>query len=138
MKKLVPIIFLAALALQSCGGGSAKPTPIPLPTAVPTAESNPTPKPVNKDFEAGEERAADLDGMPQVYVSAGTFRMGGVDTKAQPDEGPDHTVTVKAFWMDKVEVTIGMYKLCVNAGFSTAAHFPIFNTRRLLHQRGLQ
>jgi formylglycine-generating enzyme required for sulfatase activity len=42
--------------------------------------------------------------------------MGGLDPHAANDEKPDHTVTLHAFWMDKLEVTNGMYNLCVKAG----------------------
>jgi formylglycine-generating enzyme required for sulfatase activity len=31
-------------------------------------------------------------------------------------KSPTHTVTMKGFWMDKLEVTNGMYMLCVQAG----------------------
>jgi serine/threonine-protein kinase len=136
MKKLIPFLFMVALALQACGSGNAAPTALSLPTAAPTnVVANATPKPSNQDFDPGEERVAEIDGMPQVYVPAGNFRMGGVDTKAQPDEGPDHSVSMKAFWMDKVEVTNGMYKLCVNAGvceppraFQSATHADYFTS----------
>jgi formylglycine-generating enzyme required for sulfatase activity len=54
--------------------------------------------------------------MPQAYIPNGTFRMGGLDPAASTDEKPDHNVTLKAFWMDKLEVTNGMYALCTKAG----------------------
>jgi len=54
--------------------------------------------------------------MPQVYVPAGTFRMGGMDVRRAPNEIPDHDVTLDAFWMDQLEVTNAMYGLCVEVG----------------------
>jgi formylglycine-generating enzyme required for sulfatase activity len=42
--------------------------------------------------------------------------MGGVDGRASGDEKPVHQVSMPAFWIDKVEVTNGMYALCVQAG----------------------
>ena len=42
--------------------------------------------------------------------------MGGVDVLLEGDELPAHEVTLDAFWMDQVEVTNGMYNLCVQAG----------------------
>jgi serine/threonine-protein kinase len=66
--------------------------------------------------EAGEERVSSVDGMPQVYVPAGTFHMGGMDTNKKVDEEPAHSVTMKGYWIDKLEVTNGMYMLCVQAG----------------------
>ena len=42
--------------------------------------------------------------------------MGGLDVLLENDELPAHDVTLDAFWIDQVEVTNGMYGLCVNAG----------------------
>jgi formylglycine-generating enzyme required for sulfatase activity len=42
--------------------------------------------------------------------------MGALDPDPQGDEQPDHSVTMKGFWMDKLEVTNAMFMLCVQAG----------------------
>lgn len=42
--------------------------------------------------------------------------MGGLDVYAENDEKPAHVVQEDAFWIDQVEVTNGMYSLCVAAG----------------------
>ncbi|GAB4421323.1 MAG: hypothetical protein Kow002_10200 [Anaerolineales bacterium] len=118
MKKLFPLFLAVALFATACQmGGAAEPTAIALPTAAPTVETvlNPTAAPDNS-AEAGEERTSSVDGMIQVYIPAGSFQMGGLDPKAANDEQPAHSVTLDAFWMDKVEVTNGMYALCVQAG----------------------
>ena len=61
-----------------------------------------------------------IDGMPQVYVPAGTVRMGGLDVLADgKDELPAHNVSLDAFWIDQLEVTNAMYMLCVQAGSCT-------------------
>jgi formylglycine-generating enzyme required for sulfatase activity len=60
-----------------------------------------------------------IDGMPQVYIPAGTFRMGGLDVRRAPNEIPEHDVALDAFWMDQLEVTNAMYRLCVSAGVCT-------------------
>jgi formylglycine-generating enzyme required for sulfatase activity len=122
MKKLFPILAGLAVFASACqlgGGGGGLPTSIALPTTAPTF----TPLPVlataegsNNTPQPGSERAAPADGMPQVYIPAGTFFMGGLDPKAASNEKPVHQVTMDGFWMDKVEVTNGMYALCVNAG----------------------
>ena len=78
-------------------------TPLPLPTGTPTAIP-----PVM--------RVSALDGMPQVSIPAGALRMGGLEVHAENDEVPDHTVKMNAFWIDQLEVTNGMYGLCVQAG----------------------
>jgi formylglycine-generating enzyme required for sulfatase activity len=54
--------------------------------------------------------------MPQVFIPAGTFRMGGLDVRRAPNELPEHDVTLDAFWMDQLEVTNAMFALCVDAG----------------------
>jgi formylglycine-generating enzyme required for sulfatase activity len=54
--------------------------------------------------------------MTQLFIPAGTVKMGGLDILLENDELPAHDVTLDAFWMDQVEVTNGMYGLCVQAG----------------------
>jgi len=83
-----------------------------IPTVVPTLEASPTAEFVN-------ERVSTVDRMPQVYIPAGTFHMGGMDVRRAPNEIPDHDVTLDAFWMDQLEVTNAMYALCVNSGVCT-------------------
>lgn len=124
MKKSFPILMLLAILATACAGGGAQaePTAISLPTALPTN----TPPAMNAPLEssagkAGEERVSAVDGMPQAYIPEGTFHMGAVDPDAQKDEQPNHNVTMKGFWMDKLEVTNAMYALCVKAG---ACEFP--------------
>ena len=121
MKKLLPILAALALFATACqlGGGGGLPTAISLPTNLPTntplpvlataEESSNTPQP-------GTDRVSPADGMVQVYVPEGTFFMGGLDPKAASNEKPVHQVTMRGFWLDKAEVTNGMYELCVNAG----------------------
>ncbi|NJN79969.1 MAG: formylglycine-generating enzyme family protein [Anaerolineales bacterium] len=53
--------------------------------------------------------------MTQIYIPEGKFIMGGIDVHRENDELPAHEVYVSAFWMDQVEVTNGMYNLCVQA-----------------------
>lgn len=113
------LLFAVALVLQGCGGSSnAQPTAIQLPTTAPTATPVPTnvPETAGKDAQAGEERVSSVDGMIQVFIPAGSFRMGALDANGQSDEEPDRQVSMHSYWMDKVEVTVGMYKLCVQAG----------------------
>lgn len=121
MKKLLPILAALALLATACqlGGGGGLPTAIALPTTAPTN----TPLPVlataegsNSTPQPGSDRVAPADGMVQVYVPEGTFFMGGLDPKAAQNEKPVHQVTMRGFWIDKAEVTNGMYELCVNAG----------------------
>jgi formylglycine-generating enzyme required for sulfatase activity len=52
------------------------------------------------------------DGAPMVLVPAGPFTMGSgpMDKAAKPDEQPAHRVTLKAFYIDRFEVTQGQYR----------------------------
>jgi formylglycine-generating enzyme required for sulfatase activity len=68
--------------------------------------------------------------MPQVFIPEGTFRMGGLDVHASANEKPAHNVTLSAFWMDQLEVTNGMYALCVAAGACEPPHL-LKSQRRL-------
>ena len=121
MKKLYVVLIALAIVASACqlgGAAQAEPTAIPLiataipsPTAIlnPTAEGGGVP-------EISTERVSPSDGMIQVYVPDGTFMRGGVDAEARTNEMPSTKITMTGFWMDKVEVTNGMYMLCFQAG----------------------
>ncbi len=119
MKKLFPILMALALISAACqlGGSQAQPTPLSVPTAFPTnpVALNPTAQPSGNNQAAGSERTS-ADGMTEVFVPAGTFQMGGVDSAASENEKPVHKVTMHAFWLDKFEVTNAMYAQCIKAG----------------------
>ena len=128
--KLLSLISLTILlaACQSTSMTSATPTQPEVatvfetttaPPAPPTQTTQPTsPPPTVVPTETpSTERTSPVDGMPQVYVPAGSVRMGGLDVHADDrDELPAHTVSLDAFWIDKLEVTNAMYMLCVQAG----------------------
>jgi eukaryotic-like serine/threonine-protein kinase len=77
-------------------------------------------------FPSTITRVSDKDGMVQVYVPEGNFRMGALDSdlNAEEDAKPQHTVWLDAFWIDRTEVTNAQYQQCVKAGACTA---PLFN-----------
>lgn len=85
-----------------------------LPTATQTSTAEPLPT-----AESLTNRISPVDGMPQIYIPAGTFRMGGMDVRRAPNEIPEHDVTLDPFWLDQLEVTNAMYGLCVSAGSCT-------------------
>jgi formylglycine-generating enzyme required for sulfatase activity len=66
--------------------------------------------------EPTDQRTSSIDGMPEIYIPEGTFRMGGMDVRSAPDEMPAHDVTLSGYWMDQLEVTNAMYMLCVKSG----------------------
>ena len=135
MKKTIPLLLFIFL-FAACGTGTQAPASQPTatllpvieePTMTPTVAPSPTIEVVFSPTVVPTETPAPLrisaiDGMPQVFIPAGTFRMGGLDVRASPNEKPAHDVTISAFWMDQLEVTNGMYALCVNAG---ACELPV-------------
>jgi serine/threonine-protein kinase len=107
----VPVIQPTSTSVPTSLPPTALPTST-IETVIPTVTQTPTQELVN-------QRVSPADGMPQVYIPAGTFHMGGMDVRRAPNEMPDHDVTLAAFWMDQLEVTNAMYALCVNAGGCT-------------------
>jgi len=133
MKKLFPILVALAIFSTACqlGGGQAQPTPLSVPTAFPTnapAALNPTAQPSGNNQAAGSERTS-ADGMTEIFIPAGTFQMGGLDSTAADNEKPVHKVTMHAFWMDKFEVTNAMYALCLKAGACNPPQYLKSETR---------
>ena len=49
-----------------------------------------------------------------ILVPAGAFIMGSED--GEPNEDPQHTVFLNAYYIDKYEVTVFQYRACVEAG----------------------
>lgn len=146
MKNFI-ILFLICL-LAACQSASpvipteiASPTATTIATVTAKAESQPsaipglatpTLNPTSTPTQAPTsipERFSPMDGMPQVQIPAGILHMGGYDVNAKPDEKPGHDVTMDSFWMDKLEVTNGMYTLCIQAGVCSKEH-SIFSQRR--------
>jgi formylglycine-generating enzyme required for sulfatase activity len=126
---LVVLLGLLCLGLGSLGTGLIGPTPTPtrvarLPTAT-ASSSSPT-------LPADKPTTRPADGMPMVYVPAGTFLMGSAesDPNADEDEKPQHEVTLDAFWIDRYEVNNTQYTRCVEAGDcqkSDYADDPVYN-----------
>ena len=142
LMRLRGITMIAAIALvtSACatGGGTAAPaatapTPGPAATA-PTAPSATAPTPEPSGPAAGTTRIDDR-GIEQVWVPAGTFRMGTEDTDptgelAAPDwarlelksERPQHEVALsRGYWVDRTEVTNAAFAAFVDSGGYTDA-----------------
>ena len=119
MKKIFPF---ACILLTAC-----QPAEIATPTSIAAAETSPTStavEPANTEMVSPAPveiitpeniRISPQDGMTQLSIPAGTFTMGGMDVYRENDEQPAHQVSIDAFWIDQVEVTNGMYNLCVQA-----------------------
>lgn len=74
----------------------------------------------------------DKDGMEMVYIPAGEFTMGSTLLESTvfenmalflfPDQRPQHKVFLDGYWIDKTEVTVGMFKKFVKeTGYITSA-----------------
>ena len=55
-----------------------------------------------------------LDGAPMVLIPAGPFPMGSQD--GLPNERPEHTVMLDAYYIDRYEVTLSLYRKFLEAG----------------------
>lgn len=121
MKRL---LLLSSLALLPCCGekqkkesstGTNPATPAPA-AGTPAPAASPAPAPLEKK-----------DGM--VRLPGGTYTMGHQGTfqtaygpKDFPEEGPEHEVKVKPFWIDETEVTNAQFATFVKAtGYLTFA-----------------
>jgi eukaryotic-like serine/threonine-protein kinase len=100
------------------------PTNTPIPTKTPSRTPLPT-LPPNAQIGSTWRRPA--DGMMMVYVPEGLFSMGS--NNGDSSEKPVHTVTLDAYWIDKTEVTNGMYSKCVQAGACQPPHNTNSSTR---------
>lgn len=138
------ILILSLLALTACATPSTAAPATSTPTASPTMpapvmESTSTPDgiptatfpapPISPTPAGFATRLSPTDDMPQVFVPAGKFQMGGFDVHTEDDELPAHEVTLDAFWLDQYEVTNGMYALCVQAGACNPPQKPYSNLR---------
>lgn len=81
--------------------------------------------------QAGSTMASPADGAILVFIPAGEFLRGSHDSdlNADEDEKPQHTVSLDAFWIDRIEVTNDMYRQCVQSEQCTEpAHSPRYGS----------
>lgn len=95
-------------------------TPKKSPTIPPTRVSSPTSTP-EPTIEISNTRLRKIDGMDQVFVSAGSFTMGS-DYETDREK-PQHTVWLDSYWIDTYEVTNAQYAMCVSAGSCNAPDY---------------
>ncbi|MFN8412641.1 MAG: SUMF1/EgtB/PvdO family nonheme iron enzyme [Anaerolineales bacterium] len=123
-KSVIVAFVLVCLVLTSCTSGTEV-TPSQIATAtlvltstpeLPTLTSTPAQPSATATpaFEIGSILKRDIDGGMMLYVPEGEFIMGSDEAGA--DEKPQHTVSLDAFWIDRTEVTNGMYAQCIKAG----------------------
>jgi formylglycine-generating enzyme required for sulfatase activity len=137
MKKLYTILAILVVLATACQAAGTttqpqEPTAVqPAPIIEATIPATPTEVPMNPTAapqsggtpDQGTEKVSTVDGMIQVYIPEGTFTRGGLDAAADNNENPVTKVTLHGFWMDKLEVTNGMYLLCVQAGACALPHY---------------
>ena len=110
-----PIVFVTntptSYATSTVGIPTHTTTPTsPLPTATITSTPIPTATPYPKDIR-------DSKNVEMVLIPAGEFVMGSEE--GYIDEKPVHTVYMDAYYIDKYEVTNGLYELCVQLNVCT-------------------
>jgi len=64
--------------------------------------------PSNNGQAASSETIRGKDGVPMIFIPAGPFRMGSND--GLPNERPEHSVSLDAYYIDQYEVTAGRYQ----------------------------
>ena len=79
-------------------------------------ESAPAPAEAKPPPEVQRVEVPLVDGM--LHIPGGRFVMGSSEPSAEPNERP-HEESVSPFWIDKTEVTVGSYRLCVERGECT-------------------
>jgi formylglycine-generating enzyme required for sulfatase activity len=91
------------------------------PTLTPTITLSPTPTPTPTPTvtpQPGTQKVSPNDNMILVYIPAGEFIMGSMDSDidATDREKPARRVFIDAYWINLTPVTNQMYTLCVKAG----------------------
>jgi formylglycine-generating enzyme required for sulfatase activity len=79
---------------------------------------------VNRRQESARQKVEDLGNgikLEMVYIPGGTFLMGFPDTEAKryDDEGPQHKVTLKSFYMSKYSITQEQYQVIMDGNPSS-------------------
>ena len=73
------------------------------------------PPPPAKDGQAAPvESVKGKDGAPMILIPAGPFTMGSND--GLPNERPEHSVTLDAYYIDQYEVTLTLYRKFLESG----------------------
>jgi formylglycine-generating enzyme required for sulfatase activity len=140
----IPVVFAVAaatgVALARGASGLAEGAPRPVPLALPAVVASPPAIPAasaRDESEAEEPHASGSvenpyeepaptraayarqivparDGM--LRLPGGRFMMGSSSNRAPVNERPPRAMIVGPFWMDRTEVTVGAYRVCVDAG----------------------
>ena len=111
MKTLFPLLAAVLTGILCCGFSPAP------------QETIPTNDPFGEDSiyteSTHEPEKADSIFDEMVLIPEGPFIMGSDSDSALPDTKPSHRVTLKAFLIDRYEVTNNQYAKCVEAKYCT-------------------
>jgi formylglycine-generating enzyme required for sulfatase activity len=90
----------------------AGPTPSPVPVLPPTPVAVSVDEPVAEERREARADAASPSGSlrPMVLIAAGEFIMGSPDGAGQDDERPQHTVKLRAYYIDRHAVSNAEYE----------------------------
>lgn len=128
-------VFALAVFLTACEDAvSFSPSVTPINTQSPSLVSSPTPELTDIPLDIGSTWVSPVDGMVMVYVPEGEFLMGMEDPFELSrshgfDLRPPEIVYLDAYWIDRTEVTNGMYKQCIESDFCEPPIEYIFTTR---------
>jgi formylglycine-generating enzyme required for sulfatase activity len=118
--RLVAPFALVAVAVLAPLAAVAKPPPATPGTEDDGAEDDDNPfatasasaSPSARPTAAPRAVLPEEDGM--LLLPGGRFTMGSADRSTPPNEHPSHAVTVAPFWIDRTEVTVAAYRVCVD------------------------
>jgi len=140
---LVGTILLGAIALFVFPPGSLSVPPVqPLLTPTSLFQTRPPQAELTQTVtlssafpvctQMGQKWTSAQDGMVLLCVPSGNFLMGAGDDdkEASAVERPQHSVKLDAYWIDRTEVTNGMYAACVKARGCEAPFETKSNTRQ--------
>lgn len=72
------------------------------------------PQPAKDGQTPSAETTKGKDGAPMILIPAGSFTMGS--NEGLPNERPEHTVTLDAYFIDQYEVTMALYRNFLDSG----------------------
>jgi formylglycine-generating enzyme required for sulfatase activity len=83
-------------------------------------------RPLGRNAQGSEEFWREKDGATVVHIPGGESRMGSPEGEGEPVEHPQHVVHLKAFLMDKTEVTWGQYRRFVSETGHPLPNAPVW------------
>lgn len=90
----------------------------------------PPPPPVERSRRAGDTWTNPKNGLPSIWVPAGTFSMGCTpgDDRCDPAQLASREITLQqGFWLGRTEVTVGAYKAFARETATRLPDAPPFN-----------